>query len=150
MPGKPRRYVYPGLVMVRIWLPADVHGRLLEGLPDWAPTHQVLEEATEMHYAVGVRRVTCGLPDALALLKRAETVYPEAAHLIRIAIRKAGATPGTRNHVEPVADPPPAPSHDLRPRFSVLESLASVHILVFSFQALHLLDRARDVLRRLF
>lgn len=102
-----------------------------------------------MQYAVGVRRVTCDLPDALALLKRAERVYPEAAHLIRIAIRKAGATHRSRSHIAP----PPEPqrrSHDLRPRLSLLHSLASVHILVFSFQVFHLIDRVRYGFRRLF
>jgi len=75
--------------MVRIWLPADTYRRLLETLPGWSRAHKVLSDATEMHYAVGVRRVSCDLPDALALLQVAERVYPESAPLIRIAIRKA-------------------------------------------------------------
>jgi hypothetical protein len=138
--------------MIRIWLPADAHRRLLEGLPAWAPAHRALQEAPETHYAVGVRRVTCEMPEAQILLKIAERVYPESAQLIRMAIRKAGTTPSPRprTHIEPLPAPRPR-SHDHRPRrLSLAHSLASVHVLVFTFQALSVLDRARDVLRRFF
>jgi hypothetical protein len=145
------RPIYPGFIMVRIWLPADTYRRLLETLPGWSRVHKVLAEATEMHYAAGVRRVSCDLPDALALLQVAERVYPESAPLIRIAIRKARTTPGTHNPM-----PPPHPlellgqARDLRPQLLPLRALASLHLLVFSFQALHFADRVREVLRRLF
>ena len=136
--------------MVRIWLPADTYRRLLETLPDWSRVHKVLTDATEMHYAVGVRCVSCDLPDALALLQVAERVYPESAPLIRIAIRKARITPSTRNSLPLQLLPDlPGRARDLRPQLLPLRALASLHLLVFSFQALHFVDRVREVLRRL-
>jgi len=140
--------------MIRIWLPADTYRRLLETLPAWSRVHKVLTDATEMHYAVGVRRVSCDLPDALALLQVAERVYPESAPLIRIAIRKAPITPSTHHSLPPQLPPPQLPdlrgrARDLRPQLLPLRALASLHLLVFSFQALHFVDRVREVLRRL-
>lgn len=140
-----------------MWLPADAHRRLLDALPDWAPAHQALARAPEMQYAVGVRRVTCAMADAQVLLKTAERVYPESAHLIRMAIRKAAPAPSPRSHIAPAPTPPrrahdlrPRPSRQIRSRLSLMHSLASVHVLVFSFQVLNVLDRVREVLRRLF
>jgi len=135
--------------MVRIWLPADTYHRLLEAVPGWSRVYKLLNEATEMHYAVGVRRVSCSLPDALALLQVAERVYPECAPLIRIAIRKAGAAPHAYSHVPPLRQDPPALGADRRPQLLSLRSLVGLHGLVFSFQILSFLDRVRDVLRRL-
>jgi len=136
--------------MVHIWLPAETHRCLLEGLPGWARTRQLLAEAREMHHAAGIRRVSCEVPDALALLQVAERVYPESAPLIRIAIRKAGASvAGPRSAPASVADaieqtrelyPEPEP----RP----LRRLASVHLLMFALQAFQQLDRLRDLVRR--
>jgi len=143
------RCIYPGLSMVRIWLPADTHRRLLETLPDWSRTHKLLNDATEMHYAVGVRRVSCDLPDALALLEVAERVYPESAQLIRIAIRKARTTHSPQKHVPPRPPDLPGQARDLHPQLLPLRALASLHLLVFSFQALHFVDRVRELLRRL-
>ena len=143
------RSIYPGFIMVRIWLPADTYRRLLETLPGWSRVHKVLTDATEMHYAVGVRRVSCDLPDALALLQVAERVYPESAPLIRIAIRKARTTPSTHNSLPPQLPDLPGQARDLRPQLLPLRALASLHLLVFSFQALHFVDRVREVLRRL-
>jgi len=103
-----------------------------------------------MHHAAGIRRVSCEVPDALALLQVAERVYPESAPLIRIAIRKAGASvAGPRSAPASVADaieqtrelyPEPEP----RP----LRRLASVHLLMFALQAFQQLDRLRDLVRR--
>ncbi len=135
--------------MVRIWLPADTYRRLLEALPDWSRARKVLNDATEMHYAVGVRRVSCDLSDALALLQVAERVYPESAPLIRIAIRKARTTPKARTDLPPQRPDLPGHAHDHRPRLLALRALASLHLLVFSFQALHVVDRVRELLRRL-
>ena len=135
--------------MVRIWLPADTYRRLLETLPAWSRVHKVLTDATEMHYAVGVRCVSCDLPDALALLQVAERVYPESAPLIRIAIRKAPITPSTHNSLPPQLLDLPGRARDLRPHLLPLRALASLHLLVFSLQALHFVDRVREVLRRL-
>lgn len=135
--------------MVRIWLPADTYRRLLETLPDWSRTHKLLNDATEMHYAAGVRRVSCDLSDALALLQVAERVYPESAPLIRIAIRKARTTHSTHTSVPPKLPALPGPARDLRPQLLPLRALASLHLLVFSFQALHFVDRVRELLRRL-
>lgn len=142
--------------MVRIWLPADTYRGLLETLPDWSRAHKLLNDATEMHYAVGVRRVSCDLPDALALLQIAERVYPESAPLIRIAIRKARTTHSTHTYVPPKLPALPGQARHLRPRLLPLRprllplrALASLHLVVFSFQALHFVDRVREVLRRL-
>jgi len=135
--------------MIRIWLPADTYRRLLETLPAWSRVHKVLTDATEMHYAVGVRRVSCDLPDALALLQVAERVYPESAPLIRIAIRKAPIAPSTHHSLPPQLLDLPGRARDLRPQLLPLRALASLHLLVFSFQALHFVDRVREVLRRL-
>jgi hypothetical protein len=139
--------IYPGLVMVRIVLPPDVHRRLLEALPGWSQAHKLLSDATEMHYAVGVRRVSCTLPDALALLHVAERVYPESAPLIRIAIREARSTyspvprlpPELRRLARDLPPPQPLP----------LRRLAGLHFLVLTFPVLHFLDRVRELLRRL-
>ena len=131
------RCIYPGLSMVRIWLPADTHRRLLETLPDWSRTHKLLNDATEMRYAVGVRRVI------------AERVYPESAQLIRIAIRKARTTHSPQKHVPPRPPDLPGQARDLHPQLLPLRALASLHLLVFSFQALHFVDRVRELLRRL-
>lgn len=145
-----RGFVYPGCCMVRIWLPADAHRRLLAALPEWAPAHRVLKDAPETQYAVGVRRVTCPLQDALALLQVAERVYPESAQLIRIAIRKTGVTHTTQRAVEPLPDLlPDPPSTDAGLRLSPHHSLVGAHVLVLGFQLLQLLDRLRDVFRRL-
>jgi len=135
--------------MVRIWLPADTYRRLLETLPDWSRAHKVLNDATEMHYAVGVRRVSCELPDALALLQVAERVCPESAPLIRIAIRKAPITHGAHNDLPPQLPDLPGQARDVRPQLLPLRALASLYVLVFSFPALHFADRVREPLRRL-
>jgi len=102
-----------------------------------------------MHYAIGVRRVSCDLPDALALLQIAERVDPESAPLIRIAIRKARTTPSTHNSLPPQRPDLPARARDRRPQLLPLRALPSLYLLVFSFQALHVVDRVREVLRRL-
>jgi hypothetical protein len=137
--------------MVNLWLPADTHRRLLEGLPGWSRTHQLLTEAIEVHHAVGVRRVRCDGADAFALLQVAERVYPEAAPLIRIAIRKAGspahgdqapAPSATADSDEPARELYPEPEPPS------LRRLASVHVLVLSFQLLQFLDRVRELVRR--
>ena len=148
--GKGWLPVYAGFVMVHIWLPADTHRRLLDGLPGWSRTHRLLVDAMEMHHAVGVRRVSCDVPDALALLQVAERVYPESAPLIRIAIRKAGST-AFEHRPSPSAKPEPAGhGRDLypEPRPLPLQRLASVHLLVFSFPILQALDRVRELVRR--
>ena len=132
--------------MVRIVLPPDVHRRLLEALPGWSQAHKLLSDATEMHYAVGVRRVSCELPDALALLHVADRVYPESAPLIRIAIRRARSThshaprvlPELRRHARDL--PPPQPLS--------LRRLAGLHLLMLAFAVPHVLDRVRELLRR--
>ena len=134
--------------MIRIWLPADTCQRLLEAVPAWSRTHTVLTDATEMHYAAGVRRVSCDLPDALALLQVAERVYPECAPLIRIAIRKARTAPSPHRAVPPPPPALPGPARHRRPRLLPLRALASLHLVVFSFQTLHLVERARELLRR--
>ena len=135
--------------MVRIWLPSDTYRRLLEALPGWSPAHKVLNDATEMHYAVGVRRVSCDLSDALALLQVAERVCPESAPLIRIAIRKAPITHSTHQELPPHRPDLPGHARDRRPQLLALRAVASLHLLVFSFQALHVVDRVRELLRRL-
>jgi hypothetical protein len=133
--------------MVRIWLPPDTHQRLLEGVPGWSRAHKVLSDAAETHYAAGVRRISCELHDALALLQAAERVYPEAAPLIRIAIRKVPAAPSAHmdvpRHDELIDD------RDLRPQVP-LRVLASLQILAFSLQTLPFLDRVRELVRRFF
>jgi hypothetical protein len=133
--------------MVRIWLPPDTHQRLLEGVPGWSRAHKVLSDAAETHYAAGVRRISCDLHDALALLQAAERVYPEAAPLIRIAIRKVPTAPSVhtdvpRQHDELIDD------RDLRPQGVPLRVLASLQILAFSLQTLPFLDRVRELVRR--
>jgi hypothetical protein len=135
--------------MVRIMLPADTHRRLLEALPGWSRAHKLLDDATEMHYAVGVRRVSCDLPDALALLQVAERVSPESAPLISIAIRKAGTKHSPHSYLPPVPPNLRGQARDLRPQLLPLRRLASLHLLVFSFQVLQVLDRVRELLRRL-
>lgn len=138
--------------MVLIWLPADIHGRLLEALPGWTRPHRLLSDATETHHAAGVRRIACDPADALALLQVAERVYPESAPLIRIAIRKAGVTP-TAYSVAPPAPvfEAPMPARELYPEPEVrpLRQLVSVHLFVFGFQILQVLDRVREIVRRL-
>jgi hypothetical protein len=143
------RNIYPGFIMVRIWLPTDTHQRLLETLPGWSQAHKVLDDATEAHYAVGVRRVSCELPDALALLEVAERVYPESAPLIRIAIRKARTAHSTHKPLPPKRPDLPRQARDLRAPLLSLRALASLHVLVFSFHTLHFVDRVRELLRRL-
>lgn len=142
--------LYPGLVVVHIWLPADVHRRLLEGLPSWSPAHEPLNDATEMECAVGVRRVSCRLSDAMALLQFAERLYPESAPLIRNAIRRTGTTHSTRSHsVPPLPGNPRRSVRDGRPQRPALRRLATLYLVVFSFQFLHWADRSREALRRL-
>ena len=109
--------------MVRIWLPADTYRRLLETLPAWSRAHKALNDATEMHYAVGVRRVSCDLPEALALLQVAERVCPESAPLIRIAIRKARTTHSAHNVVPPQLPDLPGQARDVRPQLLPLRAL---------------------------
>ena len=136
--------------MVHIWLPADTHRRLLEGLPAWSRTHSLLVDAIEVHHAAGVRRVSCEVPDAHALLQVAERVYPESAPLVRIAIRKAGsAAPDQKSPPAVTADPTP-PERDLYPEPEPLplQRLAGIHLLVFSFPVLQYLDRVRELVRR--
>jgi hypothetical protein len=135
--------LYPGLVMVLIWLPGEMHRRLSEGVPAWSRSRKLLNEATEMHYAAGVRRLSCDLADALALLRVAERVYPESAPLIRIAIRKAGQ--GTSS---PMMTDLPGHAGELYPEPERLPLLASVHVLVFGFSVLQFLDRMRELFRR--
>jgi hypothetical protein len=131
--------------MILIWLPGEMHQRLLEGLPAWSRIHKLLSEATETHYAAGVWRLGCDLPDALALLQVAERVYPESVPLIRIAIRKAGQATSP-----PVMKDPPGDARELypEPERLPLRRLASVHLLLFSFPVLHFLDRVRELVRR--
>ena len=136
--------------MVHIWLPADAHRRLLEALPSWSPAHKPLDEATQVDYAVGVRRVSCRLSDAMALLQFAERFYPESAPLIRSAIRKAATTPSTRRYSLPPLPPNlRGPARHGRWQLAPLRRLASLHLLVFTFQVLHYVDRSRELLRRL-
>lgn len=137
--------------MVHIWLPADTHGRLLEALPAWTRPHRLLNDALEMHHAAGIRRIACEPSDALALLHVAERVYPECAPLIRIAIRRAGVTPLTCHVVPPPASEPPGEARELypEPEARPLRRMAGVHVLVFGFQILQVLDRVREVVRRL-
>jgi hypothetical protein len=134
--------------MVHIWLPAEIHGRLLEALPAWTRPHRLLNDATEMHHAAGVRRIACDPSDALALLQVAERVYPESAPLIRIAIRKAGVTPITA--APPSTSDLPGQARELYAEQDArpLHRLAGVHLLVFSFQILQVLDRVRELVRR--
>ena len=144
------RYLYSGLVMVHIWLPADTHRRLLAGLPSWSPAHKPLNDATEMGYAVGVRRVSCRLSDAMALLQFAERVQPESAQLIRNAIRKAGTTHSPHSYSAPPRPPSLRPrARDRRPQRPPLRRLATLYLFVFTFQVLHCVDRSRELLRRL-
>jgi hypothetical protein len=135
--------------MVHIWLPADVHHRLLEALPSWSPAHKPLSDAAEMEYALGVRRVSCGVSDATALLQFAERLYPESAPLIRNAIRKADTPQSARRHSVP---PPPPNLHrrarDRRSQRPPLRRLATLHLFVLTFQVLHYVDRSRELLRR--
>ncbi|RPH80066.1 MAG: hypothetical protein EHM88_13260 [Candidatus Rokuibacteriota bacterium] len=134
--------------MVRIWLPADTRRRLLEALPSWSRAHKVLIDATEIDHAVGLRRVSCSLPDALALLQVAERVHPESAPLIRIAVRKARAM---HSMLSPLVQPlPPALPRQVRDRRPSVAHLrqAMLHLLVFTFPVLRFLDRARELLRR--
>jgi hypothetical protein len=134
--------------MVRLTLPADTHSRLIEALPSWSRAYKLLNEATEMHYAVGVRRISCDLSDAHALLQVAERVYPESAPLIRIAIRKAGTAHSGHRHVPPLQSDRRRPARSAH-RQLPLRRLAGLHLLVFSFQILQVLDRGRELLRRL-
>jgi hypothetical protein len=136
--------------MVHIWLPADAHRRLLEGLPRWSPAHGPLSDATEMQYAVGVRRVSCRMSDAMALLQLAQRLYPESAPLIRNAIRRAGSTPSTPSHFAPPVTAPPDPrALGRRPQRPALHRLATLYLFAFAFPLLHGIDRGREVLRRL-
>lgn len=128
--------------MVHIWLPADVHRRLLEALPGWAPAHKALTDATEVVYAVGVRRVSCSMSDAMALLQLAERLYPESVPLIRNAIRKTSTTPSARSHSVPPAPPS-------RPHRPPLHRLVALSLFVLTFQVLYYVDRSRELLRRL-
>jgi hypothetical protein len=135
--------------VVHIWLPADSHRRLLAALPTWSPAHKPLNDAIEMEYAVGVRRVSCRSSDAMALLQFTERLVPESAPLIRNAIRKAGTAHGPRSHFVPPLPPdrrPPA--RECRPRRPPLRRLAAVSLVVFAFQLLHWVDRGREPLRR--
>jgi hypothetical protein len=136
--------------MVNIWLPADTHARLLESVPGWTRTHRLLDGATEMHHAAGVRRIACDPSDALALLQVAERVYPESAPLIRIAVRKAGVAPIAYDTAPPAASDLPSQARELYPEADArpLRRLAGVHLLVFSFQILQVLDRVRELVRR--
>lgn len=136
--------------MVRIWLPADTRRRLLEALPSWSRAHKVLIDATEIEYAVGLRRLSCTLPDALALLQVAERVDPESAPLIRIAVRKARAMHSMRSPlVQPLPPALPRQVRDRRSSVAHLRRQATLHLLVFTFPVLQLLDRARELLRRI-
>ena len=137
---------------VQIWLPAETHQRLLEGLPGWARTHKLLDEASEMDHVAGVRRVRCEAPDAVALLQLAERVHPDAAPLIRMAIRRAGATPSDSRSLAAVTPDPVRPTTDLYPEPEPhrLQQLVSVHLLVFGFQIFQLVDRVRELVRRAF
>jgi len=137
--------------MVLIWLPAETHGRLLDALPAWTRPHRVLSDATEMHHAAGVRRIACDPSDALALLQVAERVYPESAPLIRIAIRKAGVTPTAFSVVPLPAFEAPVQTRELypEPEPRPLHRLVGVNLLVFGFQILQVLDRVREIVRRL-
>ena len=135
--------------MVRIWLPADTRRRLLEALPSWSRAHKVLIDATEIDHAVGLRRVSCSLADALTLLQVAERVHPESAPLIRIAIRKARAMHSTLSPlVQPLPPALPRQACDRRPSVAHLRRQATLHLLVFTFPVLRFLDRARELLRR--
>jgi len=135
--------------MVRIWLPADTRRRLLEALPSWSRAHKVLVDATEIDLAVGLRRVSCSLPDALALLQVAERVHPESAPLIRIAIRKARAMHSMLSPlVQPLPPALPRQVRDRRPSVAHLRRGATLHLLVFTLPVLRFLDRARELLRR--
>jgi hypothetical protein len=134
--------------MVHIWLPADAHRRLLEALPTWSPAHKPLNEAVEREYAVGVRRVSCRLSDAMALLQFSERLVPESAPLIRNAIRRTGAAQSPRSHfVPPLPDRRPR-TRDRRAQQPPLRRLAAVSFVVFAVQLLHWADRSRELLRR--
>ena len=131
--------------MVHIWLPADAHRRLLEALPIWSPAHKPLNDAAEMEYAVGVRRVSCRLSDAMALLQFTERLFPESAPLIRNAIRRNGTAQSPRSHfVLPLPDRRPRARAQQPP----LRRLAAVSLVVFVFQLIHWVDRSRELLRR--
>jgi hypothetical protein len=139
--------------MVLIWLPADAHRSLLQAAPGWSRVHKVLSDATETHYAVGIRRVRCDLLDADALLQAAERIYPECAPLIRIAIRKARTASGVPVHVPSPSDrvlyeDPPVYARDRRSQLVRLRALASVQLLALSLQALPFVDRVREIFRR--
>jgi hypothetical protein len=135
--------------MVHIWLPADTHRRLLAALPSWSPAHKPLNDAAEMEYAVGVRRVSCRLSDAMALLQFAERLYPESAQLISYAIRKAGTMQSTRSHsMSPLPPNLRRRARDGRPQLPPLGRLATLYLIAFSFQVLHCIDRSRELLRR--
>ena len=136
-------------LMVRIWLPTDTRRRLLEALPTWSRAHKALIDATEIDYAVGLRRVSCTLPDARGLLQVAERVDPESAPLIRIAIRKARATHSTPGPLVPSLPPAlPRQARERRASVAHLRRLVTLHVLVFTFPVLQFLDRAREFLRR--
>jgi hypothetical protein len=97
-----------------------------------------------------MRRVGCGLSEAAALLQFAERCYPEAAPLIRNAIRRAGsAAPARRHTVPPPRTHPRLRAPDRRRQRPWLHRLATFHLVVFAFQLLHTLDRSRGILRRL-
>ena len=136
--------------LISIWLPADAHRRLLEGLPRWSAAHGPLNDATETESAVGMRRVSCRVSDAMALLQFAERLQPESAPLIRNAIRRAGSTQGMRRRPVPLRPAPPrrrAP--DRSPRRLDLHRLATLYLLVLAFPLFHGLERSREILRRL-
>jgi len=137
-------------VVLHIWLPAETHRRLLEGLPRWSPAHGPLSKATTMESAVGVRRVSCRLSDAIALLQFAERLYPESAPLIRNAIRRAGPGPNARSLVVPPLPPDPRRRpRERRPSRPALHRLAAFYLVVLALPLLHGVDRSREVLRRL-
>jgi hypothetical protein len=135
--------------LVQIWLPADAHRRLSEALPQWSLAHKVLDDAGETKYALGVRRVSCDASTAQVLLELAEHVYPESAQLIRIAIRKAGSIRSTRGFVPPVPPTRPRRARGRRPKLAPVRRVATVSLLLFTFQVLQWIDRGRDLLRRL-
>jgi hypothetical protein len=113
--------------MVHIWLPADAHRRLLEALPTWSPAHKPLNDAAEMEYAVGVRRVSCRLSEAMALLQFTERLFPESAPLIRNAIRKTGATHSTRSH-----SVPPLPGNPRRSSLRLSSATTGLRYILFT------------------
>jgi hypothetical protein len=135
--------------VVHIWLPADTHRRLLEALPIWSPAHKPLTDAAEMQYAVGVRRVSCRVSEAMALLQFTECLFPESAPLIRNAIRKARTAHSPRSHFVPPLPPDRGPrARDGRLQRPALRRLATVSLVVFAFQHLHWVERSRELLRR--